>query len=43
MKKPYTIVPDASTPSSRELADWLAKDHLPGCPVLSRAQRPAHR
>ena len=26
MKKPYTIVPRASTPSRRELADWLAKD-----------------
>ena len=26
MKKPYRILPRASTPSSRELAAWLAKD-----------------
>ena len=26
MKRPYRIVYDTSTASSRELADWLAKD-----------------
>ena len=26
MKRPYKIVHDTSTASSRELADWLAKD-----------------
>ena len=26
MKKPYKIVPGASTPNRRELVDWLAKD-----------------
>jgi putative transposase len=42
MKKPYTIVPDASTPSSRELADWLAKDGqllVPLVELLEKGER----
>ena len=42
MKKPYTIVPRASTPSRRELADWLAKDGqllVPLVELLEKGER----
>ena len=39
MKKPYTIVPRASTPSRRELADWLAKDGQLLVPVVELLEK----
>ena len=42
MKKPYKIVSGASTPNSRELADWLAKDGqllIPLVELLEKGER----
>ena len=42
MKKPYKIVSGASTPSHRELADWLAKDGqllIPLVELLEKGER----
>ena len=42
MKRPYRIVHDTSTASSRELADWLAKDGrllVPLVELLEKGER----
>ena len=42
MKKPYKIVSGASTPNSRELAGWLAKDGqllIPLVELLEKGER----
>ena len=42
MKRPYKIVHDTSTASSRELADWLAKDGqllIPLVELLEKGER----
>ena len=39
MKRPYKIVHDTSTASSRALAEWLAKDGQPLVPLVELLEK----